>query len=411
MAGYKIFESNGKRYHDYGNGRVVYVSPSKPGGYNSYDPNKKLWYKTSDNGLDKTITWQNKQSEKRPGSAANYYGQDRWNLANALTNAKYAGAEKLLNSNQATERGAQDQAYKQIGSYYAGLANNAKDLMGQVGQSGAQTDQSLQQIGAQRNQQIQQATPQYQGPLGSVAQSLADQEQQAALNRGASMDAANRTAQTGNSGARQVFAGQFGAGQQVVGQERLALAKGQGSQVLKSYADQLSKLSAEKPFAAVDTASQLLTADRTYGLNQQKIQTTSDKNAADAQYKQDQIALGQQRNDIARQKGNQPKPKKSATHEQNNSFWANVNKWNGATNDKTKLPASYQDILGQTGDPVIAAIVRSLRHNGNRLTPEAVNILHNAGYSVGGRYGLTGQSGKTVLSSLADSVNALGKIK
>jgi len=390
-----VSRKNGKHYRvhvDKSNGKVIAKFPVKPNGYSKYDPNKKLWYKASDNGADRTITWQNGRKETRPGWAVKQtLGPAYYRIGQAAAQLKYQPGINQLRTDQTREKGSQDKAYRQIAGYYTGMANSASGLMDKVGKVGEQTNAQVAQAGQDRNAQITSATPQYKGPLGEIAQNMANGEQQAALNRGASVDSANRVYGAQTTGSRQAFTGQMGAAQQVAGQERLSTLKGQGQQALNVYGDKISQAELAKSLAAVDSGYQVQTADRTYGLGVAKTQIASQKATDTAAAAATRNRIAQQNADASTTRANNSGgsgggsgggPKiKHQTPAANNRFWAKVGKWNNDPNN-----ASYAQILTQTGDPVLATVVRTLRHNGNRLDRGTIRLLQSRGYSVGKRY-------------------------
>lgn len=272
---YRIANRARGYFHVYKDGHTVQMGGARPQGFNQFNEKNRQWYKNADDGFTAQHVYANgRKVNAGPGSIwradptlQKYYGQGM-----AQSELKYGVPQQTLKTQMGREQGAQNQAYGQIANYYAGLSGNAQHLMDQAGQVGKQTDASLQSIGATRNAQIQGATPQFAGPLGFVAQNLVNSETQSALNRGNSVDAANRGLNAMTSGNRQAFLGQMGAAQQMAGQERLSTLKGQGQQALNVYADKIAELERQKALGAVDTANQLRTADQTYGLNVAKLQ-------------------------------------------------------------------------------------------------------------------------------------------
>jgi len=386
---YRVAARQRGYFHVYQNGAVKRLGGARPTGFNQFNEKTKQYYKTADDGFTSKHVYANGKSvnmgpgsiwRNGPSGLQGYYG-----AGNAVSELKYGVPQKTLQTQMGRERGAQNQAYGQIANYYAGMAGNAKGLMDQAGQVGQQTDTALKSIGADRNTQIQAATPQYAGPLGAVAQNMANSEQQAALNRGAAVDQSNRGMNAMTSGNRQAYLGEVGAAQQVAGQERLSTLKGQGSQALNVYADKIAELERQKALGAVDSALQLRTADQTYGLNQQK----ADQTAANDQV-QNQIA--QQNADANTTRANKPPktpaPKSTAkTPAQNTAFWGNVDKAIRAAKSKhldLNDPKVF-DQLVSAYDHTTAAAVRSIILRGG-LTPFAASVAQREGFSIDGRY-------------------------
>jgi len=377
------------------------VKMARPKGY-TYDPTNTQYYKTSesDGGLTSTRTYQNGRKVRSAGSAwkkSGLPGSDyqqalnTWNITNQPTINK-------LTLNKTREGQAQNRAYGTIAGYYAGLQGQTQGLMDQVGQVGQATDAQVKSIGADRNAQIQQATPQYGGPLGMVAQRMADTEQQAALNRGAGVDSANRTYGVQTSGSRQALLGQLGAGQAVAGQERLSLLKGQGNQALQSYTDKINEIEGQKGAKVLDTARQLGYDRKALGLKQAAADADAKKAAADLYRAQHPPARGGggSRGGKGKDKAGDKGKSNAATPTQNREFWTTVSRVMTAVKAGDSGPnknqyTTYSDLVRGYGEPV-AAVVRSLLERNMRLTPYAVNILHQDGFSLGSRYpALTGK--------------------
>lgn len=358
---YRVVQNNTGRYHVYGNGQSVRVSDPKQAGFNLYDPNKKTWYKQADDGAQRTLTWQSGRRETRPGSIFTkdpafgaYYSK-----AQQLGKLKFDIPIGQLTTNQTRERNAQNSAMRTVAGYYANLGKNSQGFMDQVKALGPQTDQQVQQIGQDRNQQIRAATPQYEGPLGSIAQNLANQEQQSALNRGAATDAATRTFGAQTNSSRQALLGQMASGQQVAGQERLGQLRGLGQQALQPYSDKIAQLQAEKGPALVDTARQLLAEDRTYGLNQMNAQTKAQTAADNAAYKDASLKIAQQNADTSRISATRPRGgggsgKSPAV---STAFWGDVSKIASIMRGKGSSDAkrTYQAWVQQYGRAKAAA--------------------------------------------------------
>lgn len=327
--GYKVIVNNKGAFHKWKSGKTFKVAGPHQPGFVHFNDKTKQYYKNVDDGVTASHVYQGgRKVNMGPGSIFKadpgltpFYKQGM-----ASSELKYGVPQQTLKTQMERERGAQNQAYGQIANYYAGLSGNAKDLMGQAGQVGQQTDASLKDIGAQRNQAIQAATPQYSGPLGMVAQNLANTEQQAALNRGAAEDSSSRGLNAMTSGNRQAFLGQVGAAQQVAGQERLSTLKGQGNQILTTYADKIAELERQKALGAVDSANQLRTAQQSYGLDAQKAQT-------DASYKQQKLAIDQQNADANTTRANNP-----SSGSTNNSFGSTPTQQRSFS---TKLDSAY----------------------------------------------------------------------
>jgi hypothetical protein len=304
---YRVAARQRGYFHVYQNGAVKKLGGPRPTGFNQFNEKNRSYYKNVDDGVTSSHVYQNGRKVNMGGGSifkadpglAPFYKQGM-----ASSELKYGVPQKTLETQMGRERGSQNQAYGQIANYYAGMAGNAKGLMDQAGQVGQQTDASLKSIGADRNLQIQAATPQYAGPLGAVAQNMANSEQQAALNRGAAVDQSNRAMNTMTSGNRQAHLGEIGAGQQVAGQERLSTLKGQGQQALNVYADKIAELERQKALGAVDSAQQLRSAQQQYGLDQQKLDQTAADNVT-------QNGIAQQNADANTTRANQP-PKSSS---------------------------------------------------------------------------------------------------
>jgi hypothetical protein len=383
------------------------VKMARPKGY-SYNPKNTQYYKTteSNGGLTATNTYQDGHKVNMPGSAwkkSGLPGSDyqqalnTWNITNQPTIDK-------LTLNKTREGQAQNRAYGTIAGYYAGLQGQTQGLMNQVGQVGQATDAQVKSIGADRNAQIQQATPQYGGPLGMVAQRMADTEQQAALNRGAGVDSANRTYGVQTSGSRQALLGQLGAGQAVAGQERLSLLKGQGNQALQSYTDKINEIEGQKGAKVLDTARQLGYDRKALGLKQAAA-------AADLYRAQHPPARGRGgggggggSRGGGKGKGKSAKPKAPKINTASNrNFWGKVDRiW------KTK--ATYDEIRNDPkGGEAIANVVRALREsNGKSITPYANSVLTRDGFSSSGYYPVA----KVFGERLADAFgNPLGNPK
>ena len=272
---YRVAARQRGYFHVYQNGAVKKLGGPRPTGFNQFNEKSKQYYKNVDDGITSQHVYQNGRKVNM-GAGSIFKGDPTllpfYREGMTSSELKYGVPQRTLKTQMDRERGAQGQAYGQIANYYAGMAGNAKSLMDQAGQVGQQTDVSLKSIGADRNSQIQSATPQYSGPLGAIAQNMANSEQQAALNRGAAVDQSNRAMNTMTSGNRQAYLGEVGAGQQIAGQERLSTLKGQGQQALNVYADKIAELERQKALGAVDSANQLRTAQQTYGLNSQKLE-------------------------------------------------------------------------------------------------------------------------------------------
>ena len=408
---YTISDNGTNRLHIYGTPGQKGVRPAskdyrvvkmaRPKGY-TYDPSNTQYYKTSesDGGLTSTRTYQNGRKVNSPGSAwaksglpATDYQQalNTWNITNQPTIDK-------LTLNKTREGQSQNQAYNAIAGYYAGLGNTAKNLMGQTGALGAQTDTRLQQLGADRNSAIQANASQYGGPLGEIAQRMANSESQAALNRGASNDAAVRGLNASTTANRQALIGNVGASQQIAGQERLSLLKGQGNQALQSYTDKINEIEGQKGSKILDTARQLGYDRQALGLKELALQqSAADKAAARAQAAADAAAsrkIAQQNADANTTRANKPpaasKPK---APKDSTKFWSQVSQAIGRFKagkyrvDKKDISkgSSYDAMVGDYNEAVAAA-ARSLMTLGNALSPYAVTQIHNAGYQVGGRY-------------------------
>lgn len=396
---YRISDDGRNRLHIYGTPgkkgvrrasadyRVVRMA--RPQGY-SYNPKNTQYYRIQDNGLTRTHIYQNgRKVNAGPGSTFRAIPglQGYYKAGKAIADLKYGVPQQTLKTQMGRERTAQDQAYRQIAGYYSGLAGNARDLMGQAGQVGRQTDQQLQQIGADRNAQVQQATPQYGGALGEVAQRMANSESQAAMNRGSAIDSAARGFNANVSGSRQALLGQIGAAQQVAGQERLQTLRGVGQQALNVYGDKISELERQKGLGAVDSALQLRSSDQTYNLNRQRV-GIQQQNADTSQYRaQNPPSSGGG--------GSSPRPRSSApkgtgygaTKAANLSYWNEVSKAVALMKNNPKAlrnMATYRAFANRYGEPV-AAVARSIVFTGG-LTPYAVGVMHQAGYAAEGRY-------------------------
>ncbi|NCA17772.1 MAG: hypothetical protein EBS90_12150, partial [Betaproteobacteria bacterium] len=324
----------------------------------------------------------------------------------ALANLKYGIPQKTLSTQRNRERGAQRGAYKQIAGYYAGLSGNAKDLMNRTGQVGQQTDQQLRQIGADRNAQVQAATPKYDGPLGQIAQRMADTESQTALNRGAANDATARTLNANVTGSRKALLGNLGAAQQVAGQERLTTLRGQGQQAINLYNDKIAELERQKALGGVDSALQLRSSDQTYDLNKQRVDQTGKYNDGKLSLAERRLLNDQRKTDAYIYKLEHPTKKPPAkgtspygmSASQNRDFWKQVSK---AVATASRAPGElrsrkgYSYLAGTYGEAV-AAVARSLVLNNKTLSPYAVDQLHEAGAYVGGRHPLTPKARRPV---------------
>jgi hypothetical protein len=416
---YTISDNGKNRLHTYGTPgkkgvrfaskdyRVVKMA--RPKGY-TYDPTNTQYYKTteSDGGLTSTRTYRDGHTVNSAGSAwkksglpASDYQQalNTWNITNQPTIDK-------LTLNKGRESQAQNKAYGTIAGYYAGLQGQTQNLMNQVGQVGQATDAQVKAIGADRNAQIQQATPQYGGPLGMVAQQMANTEQQAALNRGAGVDAANRTYGAQTSGSRQALIGQMGAGQAVAGQERLSLLKGQGNQALQSYTDKINEIEGQKGSKVLDTARQLGYDRQALGIKQSAATAAATKAAADLYRAQHPAAPKSSGGKSGSNKGTttpkSPATKKpnsspyGASAEANRSFQqkagAGVELFKQAGINKKDVDALdnfYQFLVTQKHySPVEAAVARSV-YATNGLTPFAAKTMHQAGYASNGMWKMT----------------------
>jgi len=431
---YTISDDGKNRLHTYGTPgkkgvrfaskdyRVVKMA--RPKGY-TYDPTNTQYYKTteSDGGLTSTRTYQSGRKVSSAGSAwkksglpVSDYQQalNTWNITNQPTIDK-------LSLNKTREGQAQNKAYGTIAGYYAGLQGQTQGLMNQVGQVGQATDAQVKAIGSDRNAQIQQATPQYGGPLGMVAQQMANTEQQAALNRGAGVDAANRTYGVQTSGSRRALIGQMGAGQAVAGQERLSLLKGQGNQALQSYTDKINEIEGQKGAKVLDTARQLGYDRQALNIKQDTLaQTAADKAADRAQKAADAAAnrdIAKQNADANTYRSTHP-DKKTPKPKDSTKFWNQVSqavgrfkagKYRVDKNDKSK-GSSYDAMVGDYNEAVAAA-ARSLLTMNNTLTPYAITQIHNAGYQVGGRYKQSPRGAKPGLKvgGLFDAFTNVGK--
>ena len=383
---YRVAARDRGYFHVYKNGTVKKLGGPRPKGYSQFDEKSRQYFKTADNGVTAQRIFQN--GRKVNTGAGSIFRADPsllpfYKQGMASSELKYGIPQQTLKTQMERERGAQNQAFGQIASYYAGLSGNAKDLMGQAGQVGQQTDASLQNIGAQRNQAVQAATPQYSGPLGQIAQNLANTEQQAAMNRGAAEDSSSRGLNATTSGNRQAFLGQMGAAQQMAGQERLATLKGQGNQTLNTYGDKIAELERQKSLGAVDSANQLRTAQQSYGIQQQN----ANANTARAQAAQiNATNSGSSGGSGGGSGGGSRRSGGSVSPAANRDFWKAVDKAKNATvtvNGKTRKP-TMNELVGQFGTDV-AITVRSIWASGG-LTPYAVRNLHARGYSNGGRY-------------------------
>jgi hypothetical protein len=267
--------------------------------------------------------------------------------------------------------------------------------MGEAGKVGQATDAQVKQIGSERDQSVRSATPQYGGPLGQVAQNMADAEQQAALNRGASTDAANRTYGVQTSGTRQALMGQVGAGQAIAGQERLSTMKGQGNQALLSYTDKINEIEGQKPAKVLDTARQLQYDREALGIKAANANATQTKADA-ALYKATHPAKsskggggksssGGGSSGGGSSRGSTGGATKGGTRRTQNE----INKWW----DKTVMGAigygkthSYDETQVRFGEAA-AAVARALVASKMRsITPYAHSMLVKAGYSAKGRY-------------------------
>jgi len=408
---YRISDDGKNRLHIYGTPgkkgvrhqssdyRVVKLA--RPKGY-TYNPKNTSYYKVRDDGVNRVNVYQSgRRVSAGPGRSiralpglSQYYG-----VGKAASDLKYGVPQRTLQTQMGRERGAQNQAYGQIAGYYAGLSGNAQDLMDRTGKIGNETDQKLQQIGADRNAQTQSSTPQYGGPLGEIAQRMANTETQSAMNRGAAIDSASRGYNANVSGSRQALLGGMGAAQQIAGQERLSTLKGQGQQALNVYADKISELERQKALGTVDSALQLRTADQTYGLNQAKLQQQAANDA-------ERNRLAADRNRIAEISANKPsgggggggggggsRPKPSnrtpygATKDQNRAYWNEVSKAYALMKNNPKAlrsEATYRAFANRYNEPV-AAVARSIVLTGG-LTPYAISVMHRAGYAAEGRY-------------------------
>jgi len=407
---YRISDDGKNRLHIYGTPgkkgvrhqssdyRVVKLA--RPKGY-IYNPKNTSYYKIREDkgGLTRQHVYQSGRvvnagagsSFKKSGIPSSFYNQamNTWNITNQPT-------INTLTKNRGRERAAQNAAYGQIAGYYAGLGGTTKSLMGEAGRVGQATDAQVKQIGLERDQSIRSATPQFGGPLGMVAQNMADAEQQAALNRGASADAANRTFGVQTSGGRQALMGQVGAGQAIAGQERLSTMKGQGNQALLSYTDKINEIEGQKPAKVLDTARQLQYDQQALGV---KMAEVDRKAQADA----DRAAAANKRNQIAQQNANKPSgggggssgggsgrgPSGGATKGGTKRTQNEINKWW----DKTVMGAygymrshTYTETQVKYGEAA-AAVARALGKSGMKsITPYAHSMLVKAGYSAKGRY-------------------------
>ena len=403
---YRVAARQRGYFHVYQNGAVKKLGGPRPTGFNQFNEKTRQYYRNADDGVTSQHIYQNgRKVNMGPGSIfkgdpglAPFYKEGM-----ASSELKYGVPQRTLKTQMERERGAQNQAYGQIANYYAGLAGNAKGLMDQAGQVGQQTDAALKGIGADRNSQIQAATPQYSGPLGAIAQNMANSEQQAALNRGAAVDQSNRAMNTMTSGNRQAYLGSVGAGQQIAGQERLSTLKGQGNQMLMTYADKIAELERQKALGAVDSAQQLRTAQQQYGIQQQNADanTLRATNAGSSGSSSGSSSSGSGK---GKTKTTGSSDGRSPT--QNYDFWNQVGVAlpivkSGSSNRKSpyyKKPADvrklaagdvaeYNRLVTASGSNTLATVIRSILITGG-LTPYAASIAQREGYTIGKRYRL-----------------------
>jgi hypothetical protein len=391
---YRIANRARGYFHVYKDGHTVQMGGPRPTGFNQFNEKNKQYYKNVDDGVTSSHVYQNGRKVNMGGGSifkadpglAPFYKQGM-----AASELKYGIPQKTLQTQMGRERGAQGQAYGQIANYYAGMAGNAKGLMDQAGQVGQQTDAALKSIGVDRNSQIQAATPQYSGPLGAIAQNMANGEQQAALNRGAAVDQSNRAMNTMTSGNRQAYLGEVGAGQQVAGQERLSTLKGQGQQALNVYADKIAELERQKALGAVDSANQLRTAQQTYGLNSAKADQT-------ASYQDTMAGIAKQNADANMIRATKPSTEKDKgnsnlgngiTPASNNSFWGKAqtgasilaNSKRAKTRENADLMYNYL-IDKKHFTALEANVARAMWMYGGKLTPFAASAAKKAGYDI-----------------------------
>jgi hypothetical protein len=406
---YRVAARQRGYFHVYQNGAVKKLGGPRPTGFNQFNEKNRSYYKNVDDGITSQHVYQN--GRKVNMGAGSIFQADPgllpfYKQGMAASDLKYGIPQRTLQTQMGRERGAQGQAYGQIANYYAGMAGNAKSLMDQAGQVGQQTDASLKSIGADRNSQIQSATPQYSGPLGAIAQNMANSEQQAALNRGAAVDQSNRAMNTMTSGNRQAYLGEVGAGQQIAGQERLSTLKGQGQQALNVYADKIAELERQKALGAVDSANQLRTAQQTYGLNTAKADLNAAKADQTASYQDAMLGIAQQNADANTTRANKPpvsKPKGNSnlsngiTPASNNSFWGKAqtgasilaNSKRAKTRENADLMYNYL-IDKKHFTALEANVARAMWMYGGKLSPYAASSAKQAGYDIT-PYGIQGR--------------------
>lgn len=375
---YRIANRARGYFHVYKDGRVVKMGGPRPKGFNQFNEKNRQWYKNADDGYTAQHVYSNgRKVNMGPGSVVRSMGDSYspyYKTAEALTKASVDTPVKTLQAQQDNERNAQNAAYGKVAGYYAGLGENAKGLMGQVGQVGQQTDQSLQQIGADRQAQIRSNTPQFQGPMGQIAQTMVDREQQAALNRGSAEDATNRAYSTNVSGSRQALAGGLGAAQQQTGTEKLAYLRGLGQQALDPYSTKIAELKGSRGGKLIDTMVQLQQAGAS--------QAVAGAKADAAQTSADAALI--RANDPGSSGGggssDKPsKPKGPHTMTQINKFWGDITKARGFGRSHT-----YDETVAKYGE-TIAATARSLELKGG-ITPYAASLIKKDGYGIGTRY-------------------------
>lgn len=395
--GYKVITNNKGAFHKWASGKTFKVAGPHQPGFVHFDDKKRQYFQNSDDGVTAQRVYQNGlKTNQAPGSIfkgdpglSPFYKQGV-----AASELKYGVPQKTIQTQMDRERGAQNQAYGQIANYYAGMAGNAQNLMSQAGQVGQQTDASLKSIGVDRNAQIQAATPQYAGPLGAVAQNMANSEQQAALNRGAAVDQSNRGMNTMTSGNRQAYLGEVGAAQQVAGQERLSTLKGQGSQALNVYGDKIAELERQKGLGAVDSAQQLRTAQQQYGLAQQR-NDISQQNADTSAVRAASVGSGGGGggggggNGGTSKKPKNPNLKNGITPASNNAFWqkaqTGVSILNATHQPKTTVASNqlFDFLVNQKHFSATEAnVARAMWMYNGKLTPFAASAAKQSGYDV-----------------------------
>jgi hypothetical protein len=140
---------------------------------------------------------------------------------------------------------------------YNALGANIGNVMGQIDKSAQATQGQIAGLGQNQLSQIQSSTPQYDGPLGSIAQNIANKETQMATDRANAANTANQAygLQTGLN--RQALAGQTGLAAQLGGQDKITNLKMQEAFNERPWASQLSSLKSNKYNAILDTALSL----------------------------------------------------------------------------------------------------------------------------------------------------------